>query len=75
MVPAVCFLLARHACSGLLYRAVSSGGINMSMFFTYISISCGGKDSKHINKSTIYFILIIVINFFKFTQREMRNFT
>ena len=54
MVPAVYFLSARL-------------GVNIS---SYISISCGEKDSKHINKSTIYFVLIIVINCFKFTQRE-----
>ena len=60
MVPAVYFLLARL-------------GINISSYS--ISISRGEKDSKHINKSTIYFVLIIVINFFKFTQIETWNFT
>ena len=59
MVPAVYFLLARL-------------GNNIS---SYISISCGEKDSKHINKSTIYFVLNIVINFFKFTQIKTWNFT
>ena len=59
LVPAVYFLLARL-------------GINIS---SYISIYCEEKDSKPINKSTIYFVLIIVINFFKFTQIETWNFT